>query len=70
MFSKGALWNSRSSPITSSNPMNSKTRTLIHVIQGKIRNPITKEKEFPNEDAVIDYPIKTIYDLMKKQRLL
>ena len=50
--------------------MNSKTRTLIHVIQGKIRNPITKEKEFPNEDAVIDYAIKTIYDLMKKQRLL
>lgn len=50
--------------------MNSKTRTLIRDIQNKIRNPITKEKEFPNEDAVIDYAIKTIYDLMKKQRLL
>jgi hypothetical protein len=50
--------------------MNNKTRTLIRDIQSKIRNPITKEKEFPNEDAVIDYAIKTIYDLMKKQRLL
>lgn len=50
--------------------MNSKTRTLIRDIQNKIRNPITKEKEFANEDVVIDYAIKTIYDLMKKQRLL
>ena len=50
--------------------MNSKTRTLIRDIQGKIRNPITKVKEFPNEEAVIDYAIKTIYELMKKQRLL
>ena len=50
--------------------MNNKTKTLIRDIQNKIRNPITKEKEFPNEDAVIDYAIKTIYDLMKKQRLL
>jgi len=43
---------------------------MIRYIQNKIRNPITKEKEFPSEDAVIDYAIKTIYDLMKKQRLL
>ena len=50
--------------------MNSKTKTLIRDIQNKIRNPITKEKEFPNEEAVIDYAIKTIYDLMKKQRIL
>ena len=50
--------------------MNSKTRTLIRDIQNKIRNPITNEKEFPNEDAVIDYAIKTIYDLFKKQRIL
>jgi hypothetical protein len=50
--------------------MNNKTKTLIRDIQNKIRNPITKEKEFANEEAVIDYAIKTIYDLMKKQRLL
>jgi carbamoylphosphate synthase large subunit len=50
--------------------MNNKTRTLIRDIQNKIRNPITKEKEFANEEAVIDYAVKTIYDLMKKQRLL
>ena len=50
--------------------MNSKTKTLIRDIQSKIKNPIIKEKEFPNEDAVIDYAVKTVYDLMKKQRLL
>ena len=50
--------------------MNNKTKTLIRDIQNKIRNPITKEKEFANEEAVIDYAVKTIYDLMKKQRLL
>jgi hypothetical protein len=50
--------------------MNNKTRSLIWDIQSKVKNPITKEKEFPNEDAVIVYAIKIIYDLMKKQRLL
>ena len=50
--------------------MNSKTRTLIRNIQNKIRNPITREREFPTEEAVIDYAVRTIYDLMKKQRLL
>ena len=50
--------------------MNSKTRTLIRDIQNKIRNPITREREFSTEEAVIDYAVRTIYDLMKKQRLL
>ena len=50
--------------------MNSKTRALIRDIQNKIINPITKEKDFANEEAVIDYAIKIIYGLMKKQRLL
>ena len=50
--------------------MNTKTRSLIRDIQNKIRNPITKAREFANEEAVIEYAIKTIYDLMKKQKLL
>jgi hypothetical protein len=50
--------------------MKNTTRMLIRDIQTKIRNPITKGKEFATEEAVIDYAIKTIYDLMKKQRLL
>ena len=50
--------------------MNSRTRTLMREIQTKIKSPITGQKEFANEDAVIDYAIKTIYDLMKQQRIL
>ena len=50
--------------------MNSNTRTLIREIQNKLKSPITKEREFSNESAVIDYAIKTVYDLLKKQRLI
>ena len=50
--------------------MNTRTRTLIREIQSKIKSPITGQKEFANEDAVIDYAIKNIYDLMKQQRIL
>lgn len=50
--------------------MNTRTRTLIREIQSKIKSPITGQKEFGNEDAVIDYAIKTVYDLMKQQRIL
>lgn len=50
--------------------MNSNTRKLIKDIQTKIKSPVTGRNEFTNEDAVIDHAIKTIYDLMKKQRLL
>ncbi len=50
--------------------MNNKTKQLIRDIQTKTISPITGLREFANEEAVIDYAIKTIYDLMKKQRLL
>ena len=50
--------------------MNSNTKTLIREIQTKLKSPITKEREFANEPAVIDYAVKTLYDLLKKQRLL
>jgi hypothetical protein len=50
--------------------MNTRTRTLIREIQSKIKSPITGQKEFANDDAVMDYAIKTIYDLMKQQRIL
>ena len=50
--------------------MTSKTRILMREIQNKVKSPITGQKEFPNDDAVIDYAIKTIYDQMKKQKVL
>ncbi len=50
--------------------MNGTTKTLIREIQTKLKNPITKEREFSNESAVIDYAIRTVYDLLKKQRLI
>ena len=50
--------------------MNNTTRTQIREIQTKIKSPITKEREFANEAAVIEYAIKSLYDLLKKQRLL
>ena len=49
--------------------MNSSTRTLLREIQAKLKSPITKEREFENESGVIDYAVKTLYDLLKKQRL-
>ena len=50
--------------------MNSSTRTLLREIQTKLKSPITKEREFANESGVIDYAVKTLYDLLKKQRLI
>lgn len=50
--------------------MNNSTRILIREIQTKHKNPITKEREFASESAVIEYAVKTLYDLLKKQRLL
>jgi len=50
--------------------MNSNTRTLIREIQTKLKSPITKAREFSNESAVIDYAVKNLYDLLKKQRLI
>ncbi len=50
--------------------MNSKTRTLLREIQLKIKSPITGQKEFINENAVIDYAVKSVYDLMKQQKII
>jgi len=51
--------------------MNSNTRTLlIREIQTKLKNPITRDREFSNDSAVIDYAVKTLYDILKKQRLI
>jgi hypothetical protein len=50
--------------------MTSKTRNLIREIQAKVKSSVTGQKEFANDDAVIDYAIATVYDQLKKQRLL
>ena len=50
--------------------MNHKTRTLIREIQTRIKNPITGQKEFANDDAVIDFAIGYLYEDLKKKRVL
>lgn len=50
--------------------MTNSTRTLLREIQTKLKSPITREREFANEAAVIDYAVKNLYDLLKKQRLI
>ena len=50
--------------------MNTTTRTLIRDIQTKLKNPITKQREFTTDTAVIEYAVKTLHDLLKQQRLL
>jgi hypothetical protein len=50
--------------------MNTNTRTLIREIQTKLKSPITRDREFSNESAVIEYAVKNLYDLLKKQRLI
>jgi hypothetical protein len=50
--------------------MNAKTRSLLQEIRRKVKNPITGTFEFRDEESVIDYAIKTYYDLLKKQRLI
>jgi hypothetical protein len=50
--------------------MNNNTRTLIREIQTKLKSPITRDREFSNDSAVIDYAVKNLYDLLKKQRLI
>jgi len=56
--------------ILSGAAMNNNTRTLIREIQTKLKSPITRDREFSNESAVIDYAVKKLYDLHKKQRLI
>ena len=50
--------------------MNTITRTLIREIQTKIKNPITKQREFTTDIAVVEYAVRTLHDLLKKERLL
>jgi hypothetical protein len=62
----------RSDPIwiLSGVAMNNNTRTLIREIQTKLKSPITRDREFSNDSAVIDYAVTNLYDLLKKQRLI
>jgi len=49
--------------------MNAKIRAHIQEILRKLKSPITGQREFINENAVIEYAIKYFYDSLKKQRL-
>ena len=68
MFNSGALWNSRSSPITSSNPMKTTTRNMIRQIKTKLKSNLTGQAEFSDESAVIDYAVQYFFTHLKNQR--
>ena len=50
--------------------MNTQTRLHIKEIQRKLKSPTTQQNEFPNDNAVIEFAIKSLYENLKKQRLL
>jgi hypothetical protein len=50
--------------------MNSQTRNQILEIQRKLKSPVTGQKEFANDNAVIEYAIKNLYETLSKQRLI
>ena len=50
--------------------MNAQTRNQIQEIQRKLKSPITGQKEFINDDAVVAYAIKNLYESLKKQHLI
>ena len=50
--------------------MNSKTRIQLREIQSKLKSPITGQNEFGNENAVMEYAVKLLYEDLKKQRLV
>ena len=50
--------------------MTSTTRTLTREIQSKLKNKLTSQREFANEDAVIDYAVKQLYEDLKRRRLI
>ena len=50
--------------------MEIKTRTYIQEIQKKLKSQITGQREFTSDSAVIEYAVKTLYDILKKQRLI
>jgi hypothetical protein len=50
--------------------MTSKTRLLIREIQTKLKSPLTGQKEFSTDDAVIDYAVTLLHDSLKKQKFL
>jgi hypothetical protein len=50
--------------------MNNQTRIFLREIQGKLKSPITGNKEFASESAVVDYAVKTLYETLKKHKQL
>ncbi len=39
-------------------------------IQSKLKNQLTEQREFTNENAVIDFAVKQLYDDLKRKRLI
>jgi hypothetical protein len=47
-----------------------KTRSMLREIQTKLKSKATGIPEFRNDDAVIDYSVKLLYDKLKKDKHL
>lgn len=50
--------------------MNPKTKSYAREIQMKVKNSLTKQKEFASEQEVIDYAVRDLYESLKKNRVI
>lgn len=50
--------------------MQSKTRQLIQEIKSKVKSTVTTQREFPNDDAVIDLAVLRLHQDLKSKGVL
>jgi hypothetical protein len=50
--------------------MQSKTRQLIQEIKSKVKSTVTTQREFPNDDAVIDLAVTRLHQDLKSKGVL
>jgi hypothetical protein len=50
--------------------LSSKTKQQITTIRSKVKGSITGTPEFSNDDAVIEYAIETLFNELKKKKVL
>tara|TARA_B100001964_G_scaffold171241_1_gene188422 strand:- start:62 stop:214 length:153 start_codon:yes stop_codon:yes gene_type:complete len=50
--------------------MNSISRQSLNLIKTKLKDPVTGQKRFKNDDQVIDLALENLMTRLKEQRLL
>jgi len=50
--------------------LSSKTKQQITTIKNKVKSSITGTPEFRSDDAVIEYAIETLFNQLKKSKVL